>query len=116
MKLFKSKKAFTVSDMAPLAITFVAVAIALSIGLEILADVAEDQCSSGYVWNGTQNGCVNSTGDWASGAGETYESNVSRNGLTAGDELSSWLPTIALVVAAAVIIGIVVTYLARRFM
>ena len=45
----------------------------------------------------------------------SYERNATTEGLDALDELASWLPTIALIVAAAVIIGIIVVYLARRF-
>lgn len=115
MKLLKHRKGFAVADLAPIAVSVVAFAIALAIGLQIMADVAEDQCASGYHWNESQGVCSNATGAWVSGAGETYQSNVTRNGLASGAELSDWLPTIALVIAAAVIIGIVVTYMARRF-
>ena len=91
MKMLKNKKGYTVSDLLPLTVAFVVVAIALSMGAEVLSEVQAGQTSA------------------------TFEYNASQNGLESLDEMSSWLPTIALIVAAAVIIGIIVVYLARRF-
>lgn len=91
MKLFKNRKGFAVQDLLPLGIAFVVVAIALSMGAEVLGEIRDGQTAN------------------------SYERNATTSGLDAVAELSDWLPTIALVVAAAVIIGIVVMYLARRF-
>ena len=102
-------------DLAPLAVSFVAVTIAITLGVQILGQMSEDQCAAGYVFNGSTASCVNATGDWAAGAGETYQSNATQSGMEASAELASWLPTIALIVAAAVIIGVIVVYLAQRF-
>ena len=115
MRLFKNKKGYLLKDLAPLAVAFVAVAIAVSLGIQILGQMAEDQCASGYTFDGGTASCLNGTGDWVSGAGETYESNATQSGMEANVELASWLPTIALIVAAAVIIGVIVVYLAQRF-
>lgn len=114
MKLLNNKKGFAITELAPIAVAFVATAVTIGLGLSILGSMAQDQCGDGYSWNSTQSACVNATGDWAGGAGETYSSNISKYGMESGGELSSWLPTIALVIAAAIIIGVVVTYLARR--
>lgn len=73
-------------DLAPAAIAFVVVAIVLSIGADVLASVSAGQ-------TGVAQAATN-------------------NGTEAMAELSSWLPTIALVIAAAVIIGVVVSYFA----
>jgi len=91
MKMFKTKKGYTVSDLLPLAVAFVVVAIAISMGAEVLGEIQSGQTAN------------------------SYERNATTDGLDALNELSSWLPTIALIVAAAVIIGIIVVYLARRF-
>ena len=118
MKLFKNKKGYTVSDLMPLAVAFVAVAIALGLGLEVLAGIKEEQCNeiSGFSWNATGGQCLNSTGGRVEGTQyATYQLNATGSGMEASGELSAWLPTIALIVAAAVIIGIIVVYLARRF-
>ena len=91
MKLFKNKKGYTVSDLLPLAVAFVVVAIAISMGAEVLGEIRTGQTAN------------------------SYERNATTDGLESLAELSGWLPTIALIVAAAVIIGIIVVYLARRF-
>ena len=90
-KLWKNRKGYTVSDLLPLAVAFVVVAIAISMGAEVLGEIRTGQTSN------------------------SYERNATTEGLDALNELSGWLPTIALIVAAAVIIGIIVVYLARRF-
>lgn len=72
--------------LAMAGIGFVVVAITLGIGADVLMDINADQTTgsiaSDAVLNGTQ------------GIGE----------------MASWMPTIALVVAAAVVVGVVVTY------
>ena len=116
MKLLNNKKGFTISDMAPIAVAFIAVAVALAMGAEVISEINDDDdCASGYTYNSTSGKCMNGTAHWVGGAGETYQSNITTAGLNSVNELTSWLPTIALIVAAAIIIGIIVVYLARRF-
>lgn len=83
-----NKKGFQVGDMLPLGITIVVLGIALSLGLTVLTDFQDSQTADSSAYNGT---------------GDAIE------GLT---EFTSYLPTISLVVVVAVIIGIVVKYLA----
>jgi type II secretory pathway component PulF len=89
-KLIRSKKGFTVQDMLPLAIILVVVAIGIGLGAQVLGSIRDDQTSG------------------------TYEYNASTNGLDGLDTFSEYIPTIALVVVAAIVIGVLVTYLARR--
>ena len=91
MKMLRKKNGYTVSDLLPLAVAFVVVTIAISLGADVVGTIRAGQSAN------------------------SYERNASTQGLEALDELAGWLPTIALVVAAAVIIGIIVVYLARRF-
>ena len=77
-------------DLAPAGIAFVVIAVTLGIGARVLTDV--------------------NTGNTA---GTTAHDAV-LNGTAGIGELSSWLPTIALVLAAAVVIGVVVSYFAFR--
>lgn len=75
------------SDMLPLGMTIVTVGIALSLGLTVLADFKADQTAGTNAYNGTasaEEGLVKFTG---------------------------YLPTIALVIVVAIIIGIIVRYL-----
>jgi len=89
MKLSK-KGAVGVNTLLPLGILFVVVAIAFGLGAQVLGEIQDDQVA------------------------DTYEYNASQSGLQAVDELAGWLPTIGLVVAAAIIIGVVITFLAAR--
>jgi|SRR3972149_6681668 len=83
------KKGFGVSALAGIGITFVVVAIIISFGADILGDIRTDQTAG------------------------SYEANVSTKGLEALKKFGDWLPTIALVVVAAIIIGIIMMYLGR---
>ena len=89
-KMISSKKGFTVGQMLPLAIVFIVLAIGLGLGAQVLGTIQAGQAANSFAFNASQNGLV---------------------GL---NTFSSYLPTIALVVVAAVVIGILVVYLARR--
>jgi len=123
MKLFKNKKGFQVSDIASIAVAFVAVAVALGIGMDVLGNIREDQgadsCAlrtdGNTTFNISSGLCQNGTGTQSTFVPDSYQYNATLSGTQANEELASWLPTIALIVAAAVIIGIIVVYLARRF-
>lgn len=82
-KTMQNKRgAMTLSDLAPAAIAFVFIAVVLAVGASILTGVQEGQE-------------VNST---------AYE--ATEAGIDSIGELSGWLPLIALVIAAAVVIGV----------
>lgn len=93
MSIFKRKKKAqtTVSSLLPLSITFVVLAIALGLGATVLSDIQKDQTVGSYAYNATGNGLVSM------------------------DTFAGYLPTIALVVVVAVILGIIIVYLAQRF-
>jgi hypothetical protein len=78
----QKKGQMTLTDLAPVAIAFVFVAIVIGVGADVLADINADQAA-------------NSVAD-----------NATTSGLEGLQELSSWLPTIALVIAAAIVIGV----------
>jgi hypothetical protein len=77
-------------DLAGIAIIFVVVAIVISIGSDVLTEVRVGKTSG------------------------SVEYNASTYGLEGLEELASWLPTIAIVVVAAVVIGIIALYFAVR--
>ena len=77
-------------DLAGIAIIFVVVAIIVGIGADVLTNVQTGKTTS------------------------SFEYNASQYGLQGLEELASWLPTIAIIVAAAVIIGIIALYFAVR--
>ena len=90
-KLLKSNKGYQVGDLLPLAIVFVVVAVAISLGADVLDDIQATQTTNSVAYNATG------------------------YGLTSMNTFAKWLPTIALVVVIAVIIGILIVYLANRF-
>jgi hypothetical protein len=71
-----------ISDLAPIAIAFVFIAVVLGVGATVLTSIQSGQTVDSYSYNS------------------------SSNGLSSIAELSGWLPTIALVVAAAIVIGV----------
>ena len=81
-----NKKGYSLQDMAPIAVAFVVIAIVLGIGATVLASVQADQTENGTAYN------------------------ASASGLTSIGTLAGWLPTIGVIVAAAIIIGIIVAY------
>jgi len=76
-----------VQQIIPLGIVFVVIAIVLAFGSQILDDLQDQQTTSSYAYN------------------------VTGKGLESLQTFSNWLPTMALVIVASVIIGILVTYL-----
>jgi len=89
MKSFlKNKLGLTVGDLATIALVFVVAGISLGIGANVLSDI---QAS------------VNET---EGGVGE--RGTLATQNVTEGiSELASWMPTIGLVIAAAIIIGVI---------
>ena len=77
-------------DLAGIAIIFVTVAIVIGIGADVITNI-----------RGTE-------------ANYTVKYNTTKYGLEGLEELASWLPTIAIVVVAAVVIGIISLYFAMR--
>lgn len=85
-----NKKGISLGEMASIAIIFVVVTIVISIGAEIVGDIRTDQTT------------------------DSTEYNVTTHGLESLDEFGDWLPTLAIVIVAAIIIGIITSYFAFR--
>ena len=79
------KAVFGINSLGTVAIILVVAAIIISMGGTILKDIQSTQTSGDADYNATG------------------------YGLTSMSTLAKWLPTIAIIVAAAIIIGIVVT-------
>ncbi len=85
--IFRDKKGLTLADAPPAVIMLVVIAIVLGIGGSILTTVQSTQTANSVAYN-------------ASGFG-----------LTGVNTFSQWVPTIAIVLAAALVIGLVMSYL-----
>ena len=76
------------NELAPIAITFVVIAIIITVGSDVLSNIRDNYTAG------------------------TASANASGYGLESMEELSSWLPTLAIVIVAAVIIGVIAVYFA----
>lgn len=91
--MISGKKGMSLGDLAPAAIAFVFISVVIGVGATVVADVQD-----GFV-----TGAANCNATSKTACGTAY--NVSGEGLSGLDTLASWLPTIALVIAAAIVIG-----------
>lgn len=83
-----SKKGFALSEIPSIGMIFVIIAIVFSVGATILTQM---QATQGTAANAAYN--------------------ITGQGVAAISSLSGWMPTWVTVVAAAVVLGVVVTYL-----
>ena len=98
-KLNRAKKgAFTLNDLASIGITFVVTAIVLGLGATILQSIQATVPGQPV----------------ANGSNASYAYNITGQGLGGVSTLASYLPTIALVSVAAVVIGVILVYFSRR--
>jgi hypothetical protein len=84
--IFMNRKGMSLNEFGGLALAFVLVAIIISIGGTILTQTRSTQTTNAVDYNATT------------------------QGLTGITTMSQWLPTIAVIVAAAVVIGVIVRY------
>jgi len=82
---------FSIGDMLGIGLTLVVTGIGLSYGLEVMSDVRDDMTP------------------------DTIEYNATEDAMTGVAKLPEKMPTIATVLVAAIIIGILVTYLWGKF-
>ena len=109
------KAKFTIGDMLPIGITLVVLGIALSYGLMVVEDTADqvgdDNCV-GY-WNSTSTVCQVSASNATQLSANSAAFNGSQDAIEGIAELPSKMPIIVTVVIAALVIGILVRYLMR---
>lgn len=110
---FSKKGELGIDALLPIGITLVVLTIALGLGSTVVDSVQTTQAEDNV---GTLCG-QNSTGGTGgtllyTGCGYAY--NTSGYGLESLDEVASWLPTVALVVVAVVIIGLVMLFMRNR--
>jgi hypothetical protein len=87
---------YKLQDLLPVALIFVVATIGISIGADILGNVQDGQVTGAAGCNATD----------TTACGVNY--NVSGFGLLSMVELGTWLPTISLVVAAAIVLGVLI--------
>ena len=90
IKLAKKAQAFTISDLGTIAIALVVAAIILGMGSTILEKIQETQVTDKVAYN-------------ASGFG-----------LSGLNTMAEFIPTIAIVAVAAIVIGIILVFFGRQ--
>ena len=110
--MMPNKKGIGLQDLLPYALLLVVSILAITIGSQILHDVKESQCAYGHI--SAEGICLNSTGGTSGTLGSTVASNTTGEGQQGLNEFGSWFPTIALVLAAALVVGILITSFGRN--
>jgi len=107
---------FNIADLLPIAMVFVVLIIGLAIGLQIVGSIRTNASmtgcadrTDGFTTTTAAGLCANSSGDTTAPTSIQY--NATGTGLSAINIFVSNLGTIALVVIAAVIIGILFRYM-----
>ncbi len=121
-----------INDLVPITVVFIVAFFIISVGSVIMDDLSVEFCDGTFqtnttfatgndvggnpVYSGSPNyGCCTTFSEgnnctvWDT---DTVSLNASANGVIALEELASWGPTLALVIIAAIMIGILITYLA----
>ncbi len=86
----KKAQAFTINDLGTIAIALVVAAVILGMGATILEKIQGTQTSIGYAYNS------------------------SGYGLEGLNTMAEFVPTIAIVAVAAIVIGIILVFFGRR--
>jgi hypothetical protein len=102
----------TIQGLSVAVITFVVAVIIFGIGSTVLNEIEQTQCD--FYWNETQG----SSGECLAAASglpkESLAINASEGGQQGVETFADWLPTIAVILASALIIGMVSSYFYMR--
>ena len=108
----------SLSEMVTAVIAFVVLAIVIGIGGTIMSDIGQTNCEDGgYYWNVTApktGACELNGSDGGALTASTIAGNATSGGLDGMQTFGEWLPTIAVIFAAALVIGIVSAYFYMR--
>lgn len=99
-------RGLSVAQMGGMALAFVLLIVILGVGSTILSEIQSSQCTGGEA--GYSGGHCGTGGHLFNTS--TIASNITEQGLTGVDTMADWAPTIAVIIAAAVVIGVIVRY------
>lgn len=95
----------TIGDLGTLAIAFVIIAVIIGVGATILTQVQANQCVGGSAgWNSTASVCGLAGSSYNT---STVASNITGDALSGQEDLGDWLPTIATIMGAAAVLGVI---------
>ena len=102
----KFKKGLAINEFSGLVLAFVVVAIIIGIGGTALSAIQQTQCTGGS--NGYSGGNCGTGGSVYNTS--TVASNTTAQGLAGMKTFGDWLPTIAVISAAAIVTGLIYMY------
>ena len=118
MKQEQKEAQIEVRDLLGIGMSLVVLIIGLAYGLDVTGDVKQDFGEEGCAditdytyFNETAGLCQNVSADASYQSPGTSEFNATVDGMDAVSKITDKLPTVALVIMAAVIIGILIRYL-----
>ena len=114
MRLANSRKGFALSEVPSLAVLFVLIFVVLGVGATVLDQTRQTQCSgtiAGVAYTYANNTCYATMDTENKTLGGPISWNSTSYGLTGVNTLASWGPTWAVIIAAAVVIGVIAAYL-----
>lgn len=107
---------YEVKELAGFAIIMVVTALVIAFGQKILADVQASgmSCSSTLYTYNVSTGLCQLNSNLSVTQGATYEGNATQQGKVALGKFSDYLPTVAIVIVAGVLIAILYNVFLRR--
>jgi len=90
------KGQMSLGSLASIGLVFVLATVVLSIGTDIVDDIRQDACTT-----------YDATLDTCNDTAVSYSYNISDEGIQGTESLGNWLPTIATVAGAAIIITVI---------
>lgn len=122
-QLQKTEVHFELSELLAIGMTLVVLGVGIAYGLQVMGevknDIGETACQNGTgtpgYWNTTSQRCETSSANSSHVQGNPEQYNATVDAVTGVAKIPEKLPTIATVVVAAVILGILVNYLYARF-
>jgi hypothetical protein len=108
-----------ISEILPIAMLLVVVSIGVAFGLNVLSDLQSDACTDagGYFDETGDGSCTNWANHSKAGglalADDGY--NATDSGMEGVSKIPSKMPLIATILVAALVIGILVSYMVARF-
>jgi len=105
----KDKRAkLDLQDLIPVGLVLVVAGILLSFGAQVTGDIRSDLCDTGDFYNSTSGVCQESATNQTTVDGG-YDFNISTSSLEGQWNLSNRMPTIGLVAAIVIVIGLLVS-------